>query len=47
MAKQITGVVSSAANAEAASAALLGWMAFHSPGHHDDRTLILARPAHP
>lgn len=27
------------------AAALLDWMSFHSPGHHDDRTLILAVPS--
>ncbi|MES2922749.1 MAG: PP2C family serine/threonine-protein phosphatase [Verrucomicrobiota bacterium] len=29
---------------EAAAAAILKWMEFHSPGHHDDRTLVLATP---
>jgi serine/threonine protein phosphatase PrpC len=27
---------------KAAAEAVLNWMEFHSPGHHDDRTLILA-----
>ncbi|MGL5019433.1 MAG: PP2C family serine/threonine-protein phosphatase [Luteolibacter sp.] len=27
---------------ESAAAAVLKWMEFHSPGHHDDRTLVLA-----
>lgn len=27
---------------EGAAAAILEWMNFHSPGHHDDRTLVLA-----
>jgi serine/threonine protein phosphatase PrpC len=27
---------------ETAASAILKWMEFHSPGHHDDRTLILA-----
>ena len=30
---------------EAAAAAILKWMEFHSPGHHDDRTLVLATPS--
>jgi len=28
----------------AAPAAILEWMGFHSPGHHDDRTIVLAAP---
>ncbi len=27
-----------------AANAVLEWMAFHSPGHHDDRTMVLATP---
>lgn len=27
---------------EAAAAAVLKWMEFHTPGHHDDRTLVMA-----
>ncbi|MES2707430.1 MAG: protein phosphatase 2C domain-containing protein [Verrucomicrobiota bacterium] len=29
---------------QAQAEALLDWMGFHSPGHHDDRTLVLAVP---
>jgi serine/threonine protein phosphatase PrpC len=31
-----------ATSLESAAHALLQWMEFHSPGHHDDRTLVLA-----
>lgn len=34
-----------AATREEAAAAILKWMEFHSAGHHDDRTLILATPS--
>lgn len=38
-------VLLAAANSpEAAAAVILKWMEFHSPGHHDDRTLVLATP---
>lgn len=36
--------VNAARSPEEASTAILRWMEFHSPGHHDDRTLILATP---
>jgi hypothetical protein len=29
---------------QAAADAVLKWLEFHSPGHHDDRTLVLATP---
>ena len=29
---------------QAAAEELLDWMGFHSPGHHDDRTVVLAAP---
>lgn len=35
----------SATTREAAAAAILKWMDFHSAGHHDDRTLIVATPS--
>ncbi len=41
---EIEGVVATAASGEDAAAALVEWMSFHSPGHHDDRTVILAKP---
>lgn len=42
---EIIGVLSSAPTHEQAASALVDWMAFHSPGHHDDRTVILAKPS--
>lgn len=33
-----------AASTQDAAIAILEWMEFHSPGHHDDRTLLLATP---
>lgn len=40
--EEIRGACTGSASREAAAAALVGWMGFHSPGHHDDRTLVLA-----
>jgi len=42
---EILAVISPSTNLEEASSALVDWMGFHSPGHHDDRTLILAKPS--
>ncbi len=42
--EEILAVISPSENGDEAAAALVEWMAFHSPGHHDDRTLILAKP---
>lgn len=40
--QEIRGAMAGSGSREAAAAALLDWMGFHSPGHHDDRTLVLA-----
>jgi serine/threonine protein phosphatase PrpC len=40
--QEIRGTMAGSDSREAAAAALLDWMGFHSPGHHDDRTLVLA-----
>ena len=37
-------VLAAATSPADAAAAILKWMEFHSPGHHDDRTLVLATP---
>jgi serine/threonine protein phosphatase PrpC len=34
----------SATTKQEAAEAILKWMDFHSPGHHDDRTIVLATP---
>ena len=45
--EEILPVISHAATLEESAAALLGWMDFHSPGHHDDRTTIIATRRQP
>jgi serine/threonine protein phosphatase PrpC len=40
--QEIHDTIAGSRSRDAAAAALLDWMGFHSPGHHDDRTLILA-----
>lgn len=42
--QEIQAEIAPADSRETAAAALLAWMNFHSPGHHDDRTLVLAAP---
>lgn len=42
---ELTAPLASANSPEAAAKAILKWLEFHSPGHHDDRTLVLATPA--
>ncbi len=42
---ELNARISSAESLEAAASAILRWMEFHSPGHHDDRTLVLAKPS--
>jgi hypothetical protein len=40
--QEIRGSMAASDSRESAATALLDWMGFHSPGHHDDRTLVLA-----
>lgn len=44
---EILAVISPVVTSGDAAAALLEWMDFHSPGHHDDRTTILATHRQP
>ncbi len=44
---EILPVISPATTSEGAAVALLEWMDFHSPGHHDDRTTIIATHRQP
>jgi serine/threonine protein phosphatase PrpC len=42
--QEIQTEIAPADSRKSAADALLAWMNFHSPGHHDDRTLVLAAP---
>jgi len=44
---EILPVISPASTPAESAAALLSWMDFHSPGHHDDRTTIIATKRQP
>ncbi len=42
--QEIRGTIPQGASRAESAQALIPWMGFHSPGHHDDRTLVLASP---
>jgi serine/threonine protein phosphatase PrpC len=42
---EVKNAMASSTSQVAAAAAVLKWMEFHSKGHHDDRTLLMATPS--